>query len=199
MLRTCTDPFQADGGLRMVSGNLGHGVVKVSAVDETRRKICAPAMVFRTQSQLTAAFEAGELNRDFVAVVTHQGPAANGMPELHKLNPVLGALQSAGHRVALVTDGRMSGASGKVLSAIHVSPEAQEGGPLSKVEDGDIIHIDAERSLLQVDADLSGRRAGDVQVSSRSNGRALFDLFRRQVSSATGGATIFDLAGGGKK
>ncbi|MFD0803486.1 phosphogluconate dehydratase, partial [Streptomonospora algeriensis] len=143
VLRSADDPFSADGGLRMVRGNLGRAVVKVSAVESENHVVEAPARVLDSQAQLQEAFSAGELAHDVVAVVRFQGPRANGMPELHKLTPTLGVLQDRGHKVALVTDGRMSGASGKVPAAIHVSPEAAAGGPLARVRDGDLVRVDA--------------------------------------------------------
>ena len=136
--------FQPTGGLKVLSGNLGHAIIKTSAVKPERRLIEAPALVFDSQQGLNDAFKAGELDRDFVAVIRFQGPKANGMPELHKLTTVLGVLQDRGHKVALVTDGRMSGASGKVPAAIHVTPEALEGGPIGRIRDGDIIRLDAD-------------------------------------------------------
>ncbi|HAQ26362.1 MAG TPA: phosphogluconate dehydratase, partial [Pseudomonas sp.] len=150
ILRPVERPFSAEGGLRVLEGNLGRGVTKVSAVAPEHRVVEAPARVFSDQAELAQAFKNGELEKDFVAVVRFQGPKANGMPELHKLTPFLGVLQDRGHKVALVTDGRMSGASGKVPAAIHVSPEALDGGPLCKVRDGDIIRVDGEAGTLGV-------------------------------------------------
>ena len=145
MLRPADDPFSADGGLQVLTGPLGTGVIKISAVKPEHRVVTAPALVFDDQADFLTAFEAGELDgRDFVAVIRYQGPAANGMPELHKLTPALGVLQDRGQRVAIVTDGRMSGASGKVPAAIHVTPEAALGGPLCRVRDGDLITVDAD-------------------------------------------------------
>ncbi|MBB6121622.1 phosphogluconate dehydratase [Nocardiopsis algeriensis] len=194
VLRGTDDPFAADGGLRMLSGNLGRGVIKVSAVDPSRHVVEAPARVFSDQAELQAAFTAGELTGDFVAVVRFQGPRANGMPELHKLTPPLGVLQDRGQKVALVTDGRMSGASGKVPAAIHVSPEAEAGGPLAYVRDGDLIRLDAGAGTLEVLADLSGRepaRAGTD--SSTGTGRELFAALRASVGPAEAGAGVFGL------
>ena len=141
MLRPVADPFQPEGGLRLVHGNLGRGTIKVSAVERSRWTIEAPCRVFSDQNDVITAFKAGELERDVIVVVRFQGPAANGMPELHKLTPSLGVLQDRGFRVALVTDGRMSGASGKVPAAIHVTPEAMAGGPLARIKDGDIVRL----------------------------------------------------------
>ncbi|HSM22797.1 MAG TPA: phosphogluconate dehydratase, partial [Rubrivivax sp.] len=149
VVRTAAEPFSATGGLKLLQGNLGRAVIKTSAVPDDRHVIVAPARVFTSQEALLAAFKAGELQRDLVAVVMFQGPHANGMPELHKLTPPLAVLQGQGFRVALVTDGRMSGASGKVPAAIHVSPEALAGGPLAKVRDGDLIRLDADAGSLQ--------------------------------------------------
>ncbi len=192
VLRTVADPFQADGGIRVLDGNIGQAVAKVSAVQTQHQSIRAPARVFRSQEALLEAFEAGTLEGDFVAVVTHQGPAANGMPELHKLSPVLGTLQNRGQKVALLTDGRMSGASGKVLSAIQVSPEAQEGGMIGRICDGDIVQINVQEGLLLVDADLPQRpAAAQASADVTGVGRELFRLFRDNVSPASRGASIF--------
>ena len=144
-MRPAAEPFSATGGLKLLTGNLGRSVIKVSAVPDDRHVIEAPARVFDAQDELLRAFKAGELERDVVCVVRWQGPQANGMPELHKLTPPLAVLQGRGFRVALVTDGRMSGASGKVPAAIHVSPEAAAGGPLAKLRDGDLVRLDADR------------------------------------------------------
>ena len=144
ILRPVADPFDPQGGLRVLNGGLGKGIVKTSAVKPDNRIAQAPARVFDDQESMIAAFQRGELNRDVVVVVRFQGPRANGMPELHNLTPSLGVVMDRGFRVALVTDGRMSGASGKVLAALHVTPEAQEGGPLAYVQDGDMIRLDSE-------------------------------------------------------
>ncbi len=144
MLRSAQKPFQATGGLRVLEGPLGRSVIKTSAVAHERHFIEAPARVFHSQEELQTAFKKGELSCDFVAVVRFQGPSANGMPELHKLMPPLGVLQDRGHKVALVTDGRLSGASGKVPAAIHVTPEAANGGAIAKIRDGDIVRLDAQ-------------------------------------------------------
>ncbi|MEX1251995.1 MAG: phosphogluconate dehydratase [Hyphomonas sp.] len=200
VLRPFDNPFSADGGLRLVTGLLGEGVLKVSAVKAGHRLVEAPAAVFESQQALKEAFEAGRLNRDFVAVVRFQGAAANGMPELHGLTPLLGVLQDRGHRVALVTDGRMSGASGKIPSAIHLSPEAAQGGPIAKVRDGDIIRLDAEAGTLDVKVDVAQFMARDA-APFRPNrppaglGRELFDLFRMNISSAASGASPFNFLG----
>lgn len=192
VLRGAGDPFAPDGGLRMLSGNLGRAVIKVSAVAPERRVIEAPAKVFADQAELQEAFTTGELTGDFVAVVRFQGPRANGMPELHKLTPPLAVLQDRGQKVALVTDGRMSGASGKVPAAIHVSPEAEAGGPLARVQDGDLIRLDAVRGTLEVLADLEGREDAHPSVdSSAGTGRELFAALRGAVGPAESGAGIF--------
>ncbi len=196
ILRPVADPFSSDGGMRLVDGPLGRGVAKVSAVKPAHRVIEAPARVFDSQEAMKRAFEAGELNRDVVVVVRFQGPSANGMPELHGLSPALGVLQDRGHKVALVTDGRMSGASGKVPAAIHVSPEAARGGPLARVEDGDIIRLDTDRGVLdvQVDADVFARREPAPFRPNRPElglGREMFSLFRQFASSADSGASPF--------
>jgi len=196
IVRTAAEPFSATGGLRLLSGNLGRSVIKVSAVPDDRHVIEAPARVFASQEAMQAAFKAGELDRDVVVVVRFQGPKANGMPELHKLTPPLAVLQGKGFQVALVTDGRMSGASGKVPAAIHVSPEALAGGPLGKVRDGDLIRLDAETGTLAalVDAAEWDARPNasitDDQALDNAHGlgRELFGGMRRLVSAAEEGA-----------
>jgi len=196
IVRTAADPFSASGGLKLLQGNLGRAVIKVSAVPEDRHVVEAPARVFTSQEALLAAFNAGELQRDLVAVVRFQGPQANGMPELHKLTPPLAVLQGQGYRVALVTDGRMSGASGKVPAAIHVSPEALAGGPLARVRDGDLIRLDAAAGTLQAlvdDIDWAARvparvPADEAEAHAHDLGRELFAGMRRNVSGAEQGA-----------
>ncbi|MFM5147013.1 phosphogluconate dehydratase [Aeromonas rivipollensis] len=186
--------FQATGGTKLLSGNLGRAVVKVSAVAPEYRVIEAPARVFSSQHAVEAAYKAGDLNQDAVIVVRHNGPAANGMPELHKLMPVLGNLQKAGHKVALVTDGRLSGASGKIPAAIHVTPEALHGGAIGLLQDGDLLRVDAVSGRLDCLTDLSGRTQADIDLTLEQEGwgRELFSVMRRAVSSAECGATIFD-------
>ena len=202
VLRPASNPFSADGGMRLVDGPLGRGVCKVSAIKPEGRIVEAPAVVFDTQEALREAFEAGRLDRDFVAVVRFQGPAANGMPELHGLSPVLGVLQDRGHKVALVTDGRMSGASGKIPAAIHVAPEAARGGPLARVQDGDIIRLDGEAGRLELKVDPSEFAAREP-AEFRPNrpamglGREMFDLFRQAASTADCGASPFRFLGSG--
>ncbi|TBV16914.1 phosphogluconate dehydratase [Stutzerimonas kirkiae] len=196
ILRPVSRPFSEEGGLRVLSGNLGRAVLKVSAVELRHRVIEAPARVFNDQAELAQAFAAGELERDFVAVVRFQGPKANGMPELHKLTPYLGVLQDRGYKVALVTDGRMSGASGKVAAAIHVCPEALDGGPLARVMDGDIIRVDGETGHLNVllgDAEWAGRTAASLPgwYGGEGCGRELFGFMRAAFSSAESGASVF--------
>ncbi len=196
VVRRADAPFSPTGGLRLLQGNLGRAVIKISAVPADRHVIEAPAIVFDSQEALQAAFQAGELARDFIAIVRFQGPHANGMPELHKLTPPLAVLQGQGHKVALVTDGRMSGASGKVPAAIHVSPEALAGGPLARVRTGDIIRLDAEAGTLQalVDpADWDARTPDGIDpaqdlVNGHDMGRELFAGMRRNVRSAEEGA-----------
>lgn len=197
IIRPITDPFAADGGLRLIQGPLGRGVSKVSAVKPEHRKVEAPARVFDDQHALKAAFDAGELEEDFIAVIRFQGPAANGMPELHALSPVLGALQDRGIKVALVTDGRMSGASGKVPSAIHIGPEAARGGPIACVRDGDIIRLDTEAGTLDIDADLGTREAAAFRPNRTNEGlgRELFAGLRAGASDAESGASQFHLLG----
>ena len=186
--------FQATGGTKLLAGNLGRAVVKVSAVAPEYRVIEAPARVFSSQHAVEAAYKAGELNQDAVIVVRHNGPAANGMPELHKLMPVLGNLQKAGHKVALVTDGRLSGASGKIPAAIHVTPETLHGGAIGLLANGDLLRVDAESGRLDCLTDLSGRTQAEIDLTLEQEGwgRELFSVMRRAVSSAECGATIFD-------
>jgi len=186
--------FQATGGTKLLAGNLGRAVVKVSAVAPEYRVIEAPARVFSSQHAVEAAYKAGDLNQDAVIVVRHNGPAANGMPELHKLMPVLGNLQKAGFKVALVTDGRLSGASGKIPAAIHVTPEALHGGAIGLLADGDLLRVDAVNGSLDCLTDLSGRTQADIDLTLEQEGwgRELFSVMRRAVSSAECGATIFD-------
>lgn len=196
IVRSARAPFSATGGLKLLTGNLGRSVIKVSAVPEDRHVIEAPARVFDDQDSLLRAFKAGELECDFVAVVRFQGPSANGMPELHKLTPPLAALQGKGYRVALVTDGRMSGASGKVPAAIHVSPEVLKGGPLGKVRDGDILRLDAVSGRLDAVVDEATWQAREVvalppslaEINNHGMGRELFAGMRRNVTSAEEGA-----------
>jgi phosphogluconate dehydratase len=196
IVRPATQPFSPTGGLKLLTGNLGRSVIKVSAVPEDRHVIEAPARIFDSQEALQAAFKAGELDRDVVCVVRWQGPQANGMPELHKLTPPLAVLQGKGFRVALVTDGRMSGASGKVPAAIHVSPEAAAGGPLALLRDGDLVRLDAPAGKLEalVDAqEWSQRRAATMADAQRDAnghgvGRELFAGMRRNALLAEEGA-----------
>ncbi|MFS8147175.1 phosphogluconate dehydratase [Rhizobium sp. R635] len=195
VLSSIETPFQANGGLKMLRGNLGKAVIKISAVKPERHIIEAPAIVFHSQQELQDAFKEGKLNRDFVAVVRFQGPKANGMPELHKLTPPLGVLQDRGFRVALLTDGRMSGASGKVPAAIHVTPEAVDGGPIARIKDGDIIRLDAIKGTLEllVDAaDMAEREPVTVDLSDNEfgMGRELFAPFRRAVGASDQGASV---------
>ncbi|MER7544896.1 phosphogluconate dehydratase [Spirillospora sp. NPDC127506] len=195
VLRPVAEPFDTHGGLRTVRGNLGRAVIKVSAVRPEHRAIEAPARVFGSQEELQEAFAAGELDRDVVAVVRNQGPRANGMPELHRLTPPLSVLQDRGHRVALVTDGRMSGASGAVPAAIHVSPEAAAGGPLARVRDGDVVRLDADGGVLEVlvpDEEFAAREpAPGAPEQTYGTGRELFQAFRNAVGPAERGAGVF--------
>ncbi|WP_019631343.1 phosphogluconate dehydratase [Actinomadura atramentaria] len=196
VLRSAADPFEDHGGLHTVTGNLGRAVVKVSAVAPEHRVVEAPARVFASQEELQDAFAAGELDRDVVAVVRYQGPRANGMPELHRLTPPLSVLQDRGFRVALVTDGRMSGASGSVPAAIHVSPEAAAGGPLARVRDGDVVRLDTGAGELTVrvpDDELAAREPGGGAPGAETfgTGRELFAAFRAAVGPAERGAGIF--------
>ncbi|AYX29426.1 phosphogluconate dehydratase [Burkholderia pseudomallei] len=197
VLRPIAAPFQPDGGLRLMQGRLGRGVIKISAVAPEHRKVTAPAIVFDSQEAVQAAFDAGELKRDFVAIVRFQGARANGMPELHRLTPLLGVLQDQGFRVALVTDGRMSGASGKVPAVIHVSPEALLSGPLGKVCTGDTIVIDAQAGVLDVEIDEQAWAARAVAQPAHQAenevgfGRELFGVFRAAAAPAEQGASVF--------
>jgi phosphogluconate dehydratase len=192
ILASARTPFQPDGGMRLVQGNLGRGIFKRSAVDPSRWTIEAPARVFADQAGVRAAFKAGDLDRDVVVVVRFQGPGANGMPELHGLTPALGVLLDKGYNVALVTDGRMSGASGKVPAAIHVTPEAEGGGPLSKVRDGDVIRLCSERGELRVlgdEAAFAARAPAPKPEAQSGAGRELFAFMRKGVSSPEEGAS----------
>jgi phosphogluconate dehydratase len=195
ILRPARDPFSADGGLKLVSGNLGRAVIKVSAVKPEHRVVEAPARVFDDQNQVTAAFKAGELTRDVVVIVRFQGPRANGMPELHQLTPCLASLQDKGFKVALITDGRMSGASGVVPAAIHVTPECVGGGPLGKVRDGDVVRLDSDAGVLeaQVPAEVWARRecvSVDLTSNNAGTGRELFKLFRTNAAGAEQGGGL---------
>ena len=192
ILRPASDPFSPEGGFRILAGNLGRACIKVSAVERDRWVIEAPCRVFADQAAVQAAFTAGELDRDVVVVVRFQGPRANGMPELHKLTPPLGVLQNRGFRVALVTDGRMSGASGKVPCAIHCSPEALGGGPLARLRDGDVVRMDAEAGLLTalVDAaEWEARTPAAAPEDMAGTGRELFALFRHNANEAERGGS----------
>ncbi|MBL8710742.1 MAG: phosphogluconate dehydratase [Rhodospirillaceae bacterium] len=196
VLRPATDPFAPEGGIRVLDGNLGQSIIKVSAVKPAHRVIEAPAMVFTSQNDVQQAFKDGKLHRDVVVVVKGQGPRANGMPELHKLTPALGVLLDLGYQVAMVTDGRMSGASGKVPAAIHLSPEAVAGGPIARIRDGDIIRLDTETSQLTVEMDAATFAARtpeplDLSEGAQGCGRELFAGFRAQVGAANLGAASF--------
>jgi len=197
VLRTADDPFAPDGGLRTLTGNLGTSVIKTSAVDPQHRSITAPAAVFDSQEQFLEAFQSGVMDRDFIAVLRYQGPQSLGMPELHKLTPALGVLQDRGHRVALVTDGRMSGASGKVPAAIHLTPEAAADGPLARVADGDVITLDADAGALTIhvpDEEFRTRTSTGRAPSVDEwvgTGRELFATMRAAVGPADEGASVF--------
>jgi len=193
ILRPASDPFQPQGGLKQLTGNLGRGVIKVSAVAPERHIIEAPVRIFHDQPSVREAFKAGEFTSDTIVVVRFQGPQANGMPELHSLTPTLSVLQDRGLRVALVTDGRMSGASGKVPAAIHVSPEAAVGGPLSRLRDGDIVRLDAVAGTLTAlvpDFDARPPATVDLSANGWGIGRELFDAFRRNVGASPDGAGV---------
>ena len=190
MLRPVSDPFLSDGGMRLVTGNLGRAIFKTSAVTQERWMVEAPCRTFSDQDAVLAAFRDGELDRDVVVVVRHQGPRANGMPELHKLTPALGVLQDRGHKVALVTDGRMSGASGKVPAAIHVCPEALNDGPLGKLRDGDVVRLCANRGELNaLDVDLAARDPAPPPPPPVGTGRELFAFMRFTADNAEHGAS----------
>jgi phosphogluconate dehydratase len=194
ILRPVSNPFDAEGGLRVLRGNLGTSVIKTSAVAPEHRVVEAPAIIFHDQDDFLAAFKRGELDKDFVAVVRFQGPKANGMPELHSLTPALSILQGKGRKVALVTDGRMSGASGKVPAAIHLSPEAADGGPISRLRDGDVIRLDAHTGRLDVQIDpatLMSREPVRFTQPQYGLGRELFAPFRAAVGPAEAGAGLF--------
>ncbi len=199
VLRGCGNAFQATGGLNVLDGNLGRAVIKTSSIAADRHVIEAPARVFHSQEELHAAFKAGELNRDVIAVVRFQGPKACGMPELHRLTPPLAVLQERGFRVALVTDGRMSGASGKVPAAIHVTPEAADGGAIARLRDGDIIRLDGDAGTLNVLVDAKELAArdlvtADLSANREGTGRELFQAFRNIAGHADQGASIFEVA-----
>ncbi|MFL6766380.1 MAG: phosphogluconate dehydratase [Sphingomicrobium sp.] len=190
MLRAASDPFLPDGGMRLVRGNLGRATFKTSAVTPERWTIEAPCRIFSDQDEVMAAFKNDELDRDVVVVVRFQGPRANGMPELHKLTPLLGVLQDRGHKIALVTDGRMSGASGKVPAAIHCCPEALNGGPLGRLRDGDVVRLCGNRGLLEaVDVDFDAREPASPPPPPIGTGRELFAFMRATADDAERGAS----------
>ena len=195
MIAPAARPFSEHGGLKLLNGNLGKAVIKTSAVKPDRHVVEGPALVFNDQNELQEAFQRGDLNRDFVAVIRFQGPKSNGMPELHKLTPALGVLQDKGFNVALVTDGRMSGASGKVPAAIHLTPEAADGGGIAKIRAGDIIRVDAVAGRLDVrvgDEEWAAREpaAADLSRYHHGLGRELFAPFRAAVGPADEGAAV---------
>jgi phosphogluconate dehydratase len=195
ILRPAADPHSSSGGLVMLDGNIGRSVIKISAVAEAHQKLAAPAAVFHSEAEVRAAFEAGQLDRDVMVVVSGQGPQANGMPELHALTPLLGSLQDKGFQVGLVTDGRMSGASGKVPAAIHMSPEAHAGGMIGRLRDGDIICLDAAAGRLETEADLAARPPGNLPLPPQTGyGRELFSAMRGASLPAEQGGGI-DLLG----
>jgi phosphogluconate dehydratase len=195
VLRPVREPFSAEGGLRIMTGSLGRAVVKISAVADEHRVVTAPARVFDSDQEFLSSYRHGDLDRDVVVVIRHQGPAANGMPELHGLTAPLGVLQDRGHRIALVTDGRMSGASGAIPAAIHVSPEAALGGPLARVQNGDLITVDCTTGRLEIDVDPAEFAARTPSLGgdepTYGTGRELFAAFRATVSPADHGATVF--------
>ena len=196
VIRPADNAFHPEGGIRLLEGNLGRSLIKTSAVAPERQSMTAPAVVISDQEELKALFERGELDRDCVIVARFQGPAANGMPELHQLMPILGVLQDRGHAVALVTDGRLSGASGKVPAAIHVTPEAAKGGPIGRIQDGDVISLDVATGELVVSLDdqtLGDRPHPDAPTAKNTVGRGLFKFSREVVTDAeSGGCTLFE-------
>jgi phosphogluconate dehydratase len=199
ILRPASEPFDREGGMRLLTGNLGRAIIKVSAVAPHHRSVEAPAVVFHDQKDFLEAFKRGALERDMIAVVRFQGPCANGMPELHKLTPPLSVLQDKGFRVGLLTDGRMSGASGKVPAAIHLTPEAADGGPIARLRDGDVIRIDAENRTLEARveaAEFAARTPEHYRGKNWGAGRELFAPFRAHVGAADKGASIFSRARG---
>jgi phosphogluconate dehydratase len=196
IIRSYEQPFSHEGGLRLLTGNLGRSVTKISAIAPENRYVKAPAQVFVSQEQVLEAYKQGNLNCDVVVVLKYQGPKANGMPELHALTPALTSLQDQGYKVALVTDGRMSGASGKVPNAIHLTPEAVDGGIVALVENGDIIELDLEQGILQLHiapADLAKRQvnAPDLSDNYCGFGRELFNNLRKNATNSETGATVF--------
>jgi len=193
VLRPVTDPFNLEGGINIVSGNIGKGVVKTSSLEEKYLTIRAPARVFTNQEEVKIAFKKGELNNDCVIVITHQGPKSNGMPELHALNPILSVLQNLGYKIALITDGRMSGASGKVLSVVHTSPEALDNGPISKIQNSDLVEINAKTGKMNLIIDNQELNKRKINLGTQFDnnhgfGRELFKAFRNHVSSCEEGA-----------
>ena len=193
VLRPVKDPFNLEGCINIVSGNIGKGIVKTSSLEEKHLTIRAPAIVFTSQEEVKIAFQKGKLNKDCVMVVTHQGPKSNGMPELHALNPILSVLQSLGYKTALITDGRMSGASGKVLSVVHASPEALDNGPISKIQNSDLVEINAKTGKMNLiidNQDLDKRKVNlRTQIDNNHGfGRELFKTFRKHVSTCEEGA-----------
>ncbi len=200
IISTVEKPFFSEGGIKLLKGNVGRSVIKTSALKKEHMLIEAPAIVFNSQEELQTAFKAGELEKDFIAVVRYQGPKSNGMPELHGLMPPLGSLQDRGFKVAILTDGRMSGASGKVPSAIHLTPEASDGGVIAKIETGDLIKFDVENGDISVIVDIVELENRSIELANLSSnvhgfGRELFSTIRASVGSAEEGATIFDLVG----
>lgn len=200
ILRPVDQPFDKEGGLKLIEGNIGESVTKISAVKPEYRLVEAPARVFETQGDVKKAYQAGELNKDVIVVVRFQGPGANGMPELHSLTPILGSLQDDGHRVALVTDGRMSGASGKIPNAIHLSPEGVRGGPIAKLRDGDPLRLNCETGELNFLGDMEAfnARAPAIHKPNQTEiglGRELFATMRAEAGDAASGASFFRFAG----
>jgi phosphogluconate dehydratase len=191
IIRPVSEPFSKDGGIKILTGNIGRSVIKTAAVSEEHLIVEAPAIVFDEQTDLIDAFKRGELEKDFIAVLPFQGPKQNGMPELHQLTPTLTILQKRGFKVALVTDGRMSGASGKVPAAIHIVPEAKDGGAIAKIETGDLLRLDAVAGALTcLNPEMETRTARTKNVRTQGFGRELFNNIRNTITSSEEGATF---------
>ena len=195
IIRDTNNPFRSSGGIKVIDGNIGRGIIKVSALEDSEKKITAPAKVFQSQEEVLQAFENDELNADTIVVVKGQGPSANGMPELHKLTSIVGVLRARGHEIALVTDGRMSGASGSFPAIIHIHPEAAKGGNIGKIRDNDSLTINLETGNLDIDLsedELNLRSVELNPISQEGVGRELFNIFRNSVTDVDDGASVFD-------
>ena len=195
IIRDTNNPFRSSGGIKVIDGNIGRGIIKVSALEDSEKKITAPAKVFQSQEEVIQAFENDELNADTILVVKGQGPSANGMPELHKLTSIVGVLRARGHEIALVTDGRMSGASGSFPAIIHIHPEAAKGGNIGKIRDNDSLTINLATGNLDIDLsedELNLRSVELNPISQEGVGRELFNIFRNSVTDVDDGASVFD-------